>query len=96
MKIGIIAETYHCVGTCVTAFDANGRCIVPELPWSNLADFEIADGQAEHLSKREFHQYVPSDPHVEEEIKDHDVEYLQADGVYMIYDVDANRHYYFA
>ena len=91
----IIAESYPCVGTCVTAFDDEGRCIVPDLPWATVTDFGIADSMAEHLSKSEFYTYVPLDPHVEAEIEGHTVEYLETDGVYMIYDIDTNRHYFF-
>lgn len=92
----IIAEGYHCVGTCVTSFEEDGSCSTPELPWATLSDFEIADEQAEHLTVEEFYAHVPPDPHVEAELDGHEVEYLHVDGVFMVYDVDTNRHYFFA
>ena len=96
MKIGIIAENYHCVGTCVTSFNDDGKCIVSDLPWNDLKDFELAEEMAEHLSRQEFYSYVPFDPHVEDEIEFHAVEYLTTDGIFLIYDINTNRHYFFA
>ena len=96
MKMTIIAEGYRCVGTCVTSFDPGGRCIVPELPWATEDDFQFADAQAEHLSEGDFYANVNPDDHVEQEIDGHEVEFLEADGVYIIYDQDTNRHYFFA
>jgi hypothetical protein len=96
MRTVIIAEGYHCVGTCVTSFDDAGRCIVPELPWATEEDFQYADQQAEHITENEFYANVPPDEHIEQEIDGHECEFLEADGVYIIYDQDTNRHYFFA
>lgn len=96
MKVVIIAEGYRCVGTCTLVFDEDGKCNAPELPWATLKDFEIADEQAEHLGVEEFYGFVPVDPFVEGELDGHEVEYLHVDGVFMIYDVNTNKHYFFA
>lgn len=96
MMTVIIAEGYRCVGTCVTSFDDDGTCNVPELPWATKSDFEIADQQAEHLDIEEFYANVHPDPHVEEELDGHEVKYLHVDGVFMLYDDDTYRYYFFA
>lgn len=96
MKMVIIAEGYRCVGTCTLAFDDDGSCTVPELPWATLKDFEIADEQAEKIPVEEFYAHVPPDPFVESELDGHEVEYLFVDGVFMVYDETTNRHYFFA
>ena len=96
MMTVLIAESYHCVGTCVTSFDDDGTCNVPELPWANVQDFQVADSQAEQLTVGEFYANVPPDPHVEAELDGHEVEYMHVDGVFMVYDADTNRHYFFA
>ncbi len=96
MKMVIIAEGYRCVGTCTIVFDSDGNCNAPELPWATIADFEIADAQAEKISVGEFYAHVPPDPFVEAELDGHEVEYLFVDGVFMVYDETTNRHYFFA
>jgi hypothetical protein len=90
----MIEDDYSCVGTCVTAF-LDGQCIVAELPWRDEEDFSIADANASELGEEEFYAIVDPDPHVEAEIDGHEVEFLQVDGVYMIYDIDTNKHYFF-
>jgi hypothetical protein len=92
----LIAESYRCVGTCTTSFNDEGACLIAELPWTNVVDFAIADGQAEQLTEDEFYGEVNPDPFVEKEIDDHECEFMQADGVYVIYDVDTDTHYFFA
>ena len=91
----IIAEDYRCVGSCAVVFDEDGKCVEPELPWVTVKDFELADEQAEHLTPDQFYGTVHPDTFVEEEIDGHMVEFLTVDGVYMIYDADTNRHWFF-
>jgi hypothetical protein len=91
----IIAEDYRCVGSCAIVFNEQGKCVEPELPWVTVKDFELADEQAEHLTADEFYSVVKPDTFVEGELDGHMVEYLMADGVYVIYDADTNRHYFF-
>ena len=95
-KVIMIAEGYRCVGSCKTVFDDFGTCIVPELPWINENDFAIAEEQAEHISEGEFYRNVNPDPFVEQELDGHECEFMEADGVYLIYDQDTDRHYFFA
>lgn len=91
----IIAEDYRCVGSCAIVFNDDGKCVEPELPWATVKDFEIADEQAEHISLEEFYRFVQPDPFVEGECDGHECEYLTVDGVFMIYDAQTNRHWFF-
>ncbi len=96
MKVGIIAENYTCVGTSVTSFDENGKCVNSDLPWVDIQGFQDANSIADRLSRREFYCFVRPDIHVEDEVEGHVADYLESDGVYMIYDADTDRHYFFA
>ena len=91
----IIAEDYHCIGSSKFLFDDYGICVSDELPWRSMYDFRLAFEQVEMLSELEFYNNVPVDPFIEQEIDGHYVEFMTADGVYMIFDQDTDVFYFF-
>lgn len=96
MKVAIIAETYHCIGNSRVAFDGDGCCLFTDLPWRNIEDFELAMDVVTSMSKREFHSFVPADPFIEAEVDEHNVSYLESDGIFMIHDKNTDSYYFFA
>jgi hypothetical protein len=84
----------RCCGTCVNAFDADGDCIIPDLPWSHVSDMALACEGAISITEGEFPAEIPVE--ISCETRGHSVEYLVSpDGVYMLYDAEADIHYFF-
>ncbi len=87
-------QKYHLVGTCVNSFDEDGDCTVDNLPWSNVTDFAHYDENATEITAKEFHQLAEI-PHLITKITtNHNIKYLNSDGVLSLYDLDDDIHYF--
>ena len=96
MKINeIIHEKKYCIGTCVNSFDENGNLIGAELPWRDASSFAVAAENAKNISEKEFFKNVTISPEMMKKLSKHQLDYLIADGVYMIYDDNTDVHYFF-
>lgn len=89
-------KTANFIGTCVNCFDEDGDCVIRGL-YNDINDFAVHEENADNISKAEFTDAVGW---VDEELCKsigRKREY-QSDGgrVYMIYDVKADVHYFFA
>ena len=88
-SVGSYGTVRQAVGDCVTAFDLDGNCLVDALPWADVTEFAIAEEGAREMGRDEFLQAIGGDlPMVE-------ARYLEADGVLMMHDLDADVHRFF-
>ena len=90
-----LCETKHYVGSCVDSFDEDGDCIIDDLPWSTVSDLGHADENAQDIGSVTFLQNVSLPNEIAADTSGHEIQYLEYDGVYMLYDVDADVHYFF-
>lgn len=83
----------HLVGTCVNAFDLNGNCTIPELPYKDTTEFAQAEENAKQITKEDFINAV----NIPQNLKHIDAIYLhdQNNNVYMLYDDNNDIHYLF-
>ena len=95
MKINeILDHKKHFVGTCTNAFD-DGECIVDNLPWRNATDFAQAEENSHEISKEDFLKATVITDALAKKLVNHQLHFLVADDVYMIYDDNLDVHYFF-
>lgn len=84
------------VGNCVNSFDGLGDCVLHELPWYDVSAFACAEESASEINEVEFYQSVSPFPDLP--VKNaSSISYLRTeDGVFMLYDREADIHYFFA
>lgn len=84
------------LGTCANSFDEDGECVVPGL-YNDVSDFAVHEEEAVEISLDEFTTAVGNiSPAVRGELGN-DLAYLYDtdNEIYMIYDQDADVHYFF-
>lgn len=88
----ILEESANYVGNCVNSFDADGECLIRQLPWSDVTEFAQAVEDAWSLTKEQFTQNV----NVHKDIDITKMEFSKtADDVYVAYDEHNDIHYFF-
>ncbi len=90
-----LIEARHYVGNCVNSFNADGECVIPDLPWRTTSDLAYADENALELKKKTFFAGATVPDEILEKISGHDVFYLDHNSTYMLYDSDDDIHYFF-
>jgi len=83
----------HLVGTCVNAFDLDGNCTIPQLPYKDTTEFAQAEENATKITKEDFINAV----NIPQNLKHIDAIYLHDlnNDVYMLYDDNNDIHYLF-
>ena len=85
-----LAENYSLVGDCKN-FDEGGSCTMDTLPYSDTTEFAHAEENASEISAEEFQAVVGDMLPISEPLYLHD----KTNDVYMIYDDDADIHYFY-
>jgi len=80
------------VATCVDAFDLDGECVVPGLPWADVSAFAVAEEGALSLTREAFEDAVGRPC----PFGGGDVRYLEADGVLMAHGLADDVHVFYA
>lgn len=90
------ATTANFLGTCVNSFDEDGTCVVPGL-YTDTSDFAVHEENADEITPQEFKTAVGQLPaNLSSEVGDDLVFLHDADNnIYMLYDCDADVHYFF-
>ncbi len=96
MKLNEIHKNkYYFAGTCISSFDEEGSCTFKN--FVDVTDFAGAEERAKKISKEKFDQLITLPKSILTKINNHKIEYLhdhQKD-VIMLYDHDADVHYFF-
>jgi hypothetical protein len=79
------------VATCIDAFDADGQCVCPELPWSDVSAFACADERASILTRQEFLQQAQLPDH----LAGRELVFMSCEGILAIHDLEEDVHYFF-
>jgi hypothetical protein len=86
----------HYIGNCTNSFDADGDCLIDELPWATVSDFACSDAEAVHIEEVEFMKEVEISDELAAIWRGHEVMYLVgSDDVLMLYDDTDDIHYFF-
>lgn len=96
MRIKEILLEYHFLGTCVNSFDEDGNCVVPGL-YNDVSDFAVHEENAQQITKSQFLKHIGRIDHgIDKEISHNRIYLHDSDnGVFMIYDVETDIHYFF-
>lgn len=96
MRIKEILSESNFLGTCVNAFDEDGYCTVPGL-YSDTSDFAVQEENSQVITAEQFLKHVGTIPaQIDKEIGPHRIYLYDADNeIFMIYDEDADVHYFF-
>ena len=85
------------VGTCVNSFDNDyGTCIIDQLPWRDISEFEYSLENADAISQEYFSMNANVSKEIKQILRGHiKTYYLTKDNVWIIYDEDEDIHYFF-
>lgn len=93
---GAFGEPARLVGNCVDSFDADGWCLVDELPWADVSAFACAEEGARSMTATEFASRVEIPGTLADSFVGRAIHYLEAEGVLMAHDLIDDVHHFFA
>ncbi len=94
--MGLFPMSLRYLGSCVDSFDDAGDCLLPELGWRDVSEFAYEEASAQILlgNCQPVLADVPSG--LAERTHGHETVWLETEGgIQMLYDADADVHYFF-